>query len=71
MRRCVYCGDKAPPEDEPHISCCGEVHFEDAPDECPKCGSEDTYSGHQNATPSTDECDFWNCGECGHVWNIG
>jgi rubredoxin len=68
MLVCAYCGERAP--DNAYQSCCGEIHFEEVPDECPECGSNDLYESHHSATALAPEADAWNCGECGNQFNI-
>ena len=57
--RCVYCGE---PEPAAPISCCGERHFNDAP-ECPVCGNDVSFTRHDVAgietyVPECVSCDW-------------
>ena len=35
---------------------------------CPKCGGEDTYRAHADATASHPEVWYWNCEDCLIQW---
>ena len=65
MMICCYCGETAP--ENPVQSCCGEIHFEEAP-ECPECGSLDVSERHHEGNMAAPECYYMACGECGEQW---
>jgi len=55
--RCVYCGELEP---EPHMSCCGERHFQDEP-ECPMCGD---FVEQIKGSVHGIETHVWQCQSC-------
>lgn len=39
-------------------------------EKCPKCSSLDVLKCHHEATFAIPECDYKQCAECGHQWDI-
>ena len=56
-------------EEKRIAGCCGETQFDEI-QECPKCGSGDTFDCHHEADALADECVYTECAECGHQFNF-
>jgi len=39
--------------------------------ECPKCDSDNIDYCYHRATWSIPECNYWQCYDCDHQWDIG
>lgn len=47
-------------------------HIKDDADfvDCPKCGSNDVSHIHHNADVLADECEYFQCDDCGYHWGF-